>query len=253
MAVPFAVISLLLVFVASLLIIRIGTIALVMTGVSEEVASFQAASAFSGAGFTTDETEQTISSPQRRKIVHLLIVSGGIGVVSAIASLVLSFSPTAGTTTLRFVYLVIGAVVIVSFARSRWFNRLLSPFLRQILTETTTLNVREYAHLLELREGYRVSELTVSEGGWLSHESLRDLHLSAEGVVTLGINRHDGSYVSPPDPDSVLHPGDVLVVYGKKHRVTELAKRTGGDETAHEEAIEEHEQDTEDGELPSYS
>ena len=63
MAVPFAVISLLFMFVASLLIIRTGTIALVMTGVSEEVASFQAASAFSGAGFTTKETEQTISTP----------------------------------------------------------------------------------------------------------------------------------------------------------------------------------------------
>ena len=226
MAVPFAVISLLLVFVASLLIIRTGTIALVMTGVSEEVASFQAASAFSGAGFTTEETEQTISTPQRRKIVNLLIVSGGIGVVSAIASLVLSVSPSEGTTVFRFLYLVGGTVIIVLFARSRWFKRLLSPVLRQILTETTTLNIHEYAHLLELREGYRVSELTVSEDGWLSHESLHDLHLADEGVVVLGVTRQDGSYTSPPDPDALLSPGDVLTVYGQKHRLTELSTRS---------------------------
>lgn len=46
MAVSFEIITVLLVFMISLLIIRTVTIALVMTGVPEEVASFQAASAF---------------------------------------------------------------------------------------------------------------------------------------------------------------------------------------------------------------
>lgn len=126
MAVPFAVISLLLVFVASLLIIRTGTIALVMTGLSKEVASFQAASAFSGAGFTTEEAERTISTPQRRRIVNILIKAGSIGIVTAITSLVLSFSRANGSAIPRFSSLLIGTVVIVLFARSRWFDRLLS-------------------------------------------------------------------------------------------------------------------------------
>lgn len=216
MAVPFAVITLLLVFVISLLIIRTGTIALVMTGMSEEVASFQAASAFSGAGFTTDEAEQIVSSPQRRRIVNLLIRSGSIGIVTAIASLVLSFTGSKRSALPHFSYLVIGTVVIVLFIRSQWFNRVLSPALGRLLTRTTTLNVNDYAHQLELREGYRITALTVSENGWLSHESLRNLRLAAEGVVVLGINREDGSYASPPDPDAPLRPGDVLIVYGQK-------------------------------------
>jgi hypothetical protein len=253
MAVPFAVITVLLVFVVSLLIIRIGTIALVMTGLSEEVASFQAASAFSGAGFTTDEAERTISTPQRRHIIGLLIRIGSIGIVTAIASLVLSFSRANSGAAPRISYLIIGTIVIVLFTQSQWFNRLLSPALRQLLTETTTLNLNKYAHLLELREGYRVAELTVRDDGWLTHASLRDLHLSAEGVVVLGINRQHGAYVSPPDPDTRLHPGDVLVVYGQKHRLTELSRRSDNDETAHEEAVEEHTQDTDGTEHPSYS
>jgi hypothetical protein len=248
MAVPFAVITLLLVFVASVLIIRTGTIALVMTGVSEEVASFQAASAFSGAGFTTGEAERAISTPQRRQIINLLIRAGSIGIVTAIASLVLSFSRTSGGAAPRFLYLLIGAIVIVLFARSRWFNRLLSPVLRRILTQTTTLNVLEYAHLLELQEGYRVSEFTVKNDGWLTHESLRDLDLFAEGVVVLGIHRQVGTYVSPPDPNIIPHPGDVLIVYGQKHRVTELSMRSDDDDTAHEEAVEDHQQVTEGAE-----
>ncbi|HET7324384.1 MAG TPA: TrkA C-terminal domain-containing protein [Halococcus sp.] len=242
MAVPFAIITLLLVFVVSVLLIRTGTIALVMTGVSEEVASFQAASAFSGAGFTTGEAERAISTPQRRRIVNLLIRAGSIGIVTAIASLVLSFSRTSGSAAPRFLYLVIGTVVIVLFAQSRWFNRLLSPVLRRLLSQTTTLNVPEYAHLLELQEGYRVAEIIVTEDGWLTHESLRDLHLFAEGVVVLGIHRQDGTYVSPPDPGDIFHPGDTLIVYGQKHRVMELSKRSNDDETAREEAVEDHQQ-----------
>lgn len=252
MTIPFAVITVLLVFVVSLLIIRTGTIALVMTGLPEDVASFQAASAFSGAGFTTGEAERTVSAPQRRRIITLLIVAGSIGIVTAITSLVLSFSRTSGAAVPRFSYLIIGTGVIVVFARSRWFNRLLSPILGRILTETTTLNVREYAHLLELYEGYRVAELAVMEDGWLTHESLRDLDLFAEGIVVLGINRHHGGFVSPPDPDAVFNPGDVLIVYGKKHRLEELAKRSDADETAHEEAVEDHQHVTEEPEFSSY-
>jgi hypothetical protein len=194
MAVPFAVITLLLVLVVSLLIIHTGTIALAMTGMSEDVASFQAASAFSGAGFTTDEAEQVVSHPQRRRIVKLLMRAGSVGVVTAIASLVLSFSRSKGSALPKFSSLVVGTVVIVLFLRSQWFKRGLSPALGRLLTETTTLNRNEYAHLLDLREGYRVSELTVGEDGWLSHESLRDLHPADEGVVVLGITRQDGAY-----------------------------------------------------------
>ena len=253
MAVPFAVISLLLVLVVSLLIIRTGTIALVMTGMSEEIASFHAASAFSGAGFTTDEAEQVVSSPQRRHIVKLLMRAGSVGVVTAIASLVLSFSRTEGSALPRFSSLVVGTVIIVLFLRSRWFKRGLSPVLGRLLSETTTLDRNDYAHLLDLREGYRVSELTVNEDGWLSHESLRELQLADEEVVVLGVTHQDESYTSPPDPDAVLSPGDVLTVYGHQDRLTELSTRSEDDETAHEKAIEEHAKNSKEAEFPSHS
>ncbi|HET7324215.1 MAG TPA: TrkA C-terminal domain-containing protein, partial [Halococcus sp.] len=129
----------------------------------------------------------------------------------------------------------------------------LSPALGRLLTETTTLNRNEYAHLLDLREGYRVSELTVSEDGWLTHESLRDLRPADEGVVVLGITHQDGLYASPPDPDTLLSPGDVLTVYGHQDRLRELSTRSDNDETAHERAIEEHAQNSEEAEFPSHS
>lgn len=51
MAAAYPIVSLLVIFALSLLIIRIGSVGLGMTGLSQEVASFQAASAFTGAGY----------------------------------------------------------------------------------------------------------------------------------------------------------------------------------------------------------
>lgn len=63
----YRILSVLLIFALSLLIVRIGSIAFRMTGLSPDVASFQSVSAFSGAGYTTEEAEQTVSMPKRRK------------------------------------------------------------------------------------------------------------------------------------------------------------------------------------------
>src|SRR5699024_2983848 len=188
-----------------------------------------------------------------RRIVKLLMRAGSVGVVTAIASLVLSFSRSQGSALPRFSTLVVGTAVIVLFLRSRWFKRGLSPALGRILTETTTLERNEYAHLLELREGYRVSELTVSDDGWLCHGSLRDLRPADEGVIVLGITHRDGSYTSPPDPDAPLSSGDVLTVYGKQARLTELATRSDNDDIAHEQAVEEHAHDSDETDFPSRS
>lgn len=105
----YAAISLLVVLAFSLLLIRTGTIALVMTGLSRDRASFQSVPAFSGVGFTAEEAEDVMSTPARRRIIRTLILLGNVGIVTGIATLVLSFSGSgSGSGIFRFVYLVIG-------------------------------------------------------------------------------------------------------------------------------------------------
>ena len=253
MATPIAIITLLLVAAVSLLIIRTGAIALVMTGMAREIASFQASSAFSGAGFTTDEAERALATPQRRAIVKTLIRAGSIGIVTSVASLALWFTQVNTFAGPQVAYLVVGAVVLGLFARSRWFNRLITPGIEWALNRTTALEFNDYTHLLEFREGYRIAELETEDNDWLAGGSLGSLDLDAEGVMILGINRRDGSYISPPDPDYTLQSGDTLTAYGKKDRLVELSERTEDDERAHTEAIEDHELNTEEGEFPTYS
>ena len=71
----FALISLLVVIVVSIIIIRIGAVALEMTGLSKETATFQAQSAFSGTGFTTSESEYSDGFFLQRIICLPLIIA----------------------------------------------------------------------------------------------------------------------------------------------------------------------------------
>ena len=77
-------ISLMIIILFSIIVVRIGTVALEMTGLSREVARFQAQSAFTGTGFTTAESEHVVSHPARRRIIRILIFIGNAGVISAI-------------------------------------------------------------------------------------------------------------------------------------------------------------------------
>jgi hypothetical protein len=55
----------------SLIITRIATTALSLTGLSWEAARFQARSAFTGTGFTTTEAERVVDHPVRA-LVHIV-------------------------------------------------------------------------------------------------------------------------------------------------------------------------------------
>lgn len=104
-----AILSLLVVVVLSILVTRVATIALTHTGLSREAARSQARSAFTGAGFTTSESERVLSHPVRRRIVMLLMLLGNAGFVTAVSTLILTFvSPGGGALGVKVVALVAG-------------------------------------------------------------------------------------------------------------------------------------------------
>ena len=92
-----AIFTLLIVLGLSMVIVRVATVALVHTGLGRETARFQARSAFTGAGFTTGESEQVVGHPVRRRIVMWLMLVGNVGIATAMASLLLSFIDMKGT------------------------------------------------------------------------------------------------------------------------------------------------------------
>lgn len=240
-----SVMSLLLVIALSMLVIKIGSIALLMTGLSEEVAKFQSLSAFSGTGFTTTESESILKVPIRRKIISVLIRLGSVGVVTSISTLLLSFLGAGAATTERLLVLAVGVVVLLLLARNKTFNRLLNPLIERMLSRYTVLDLRDYVSLLHLQEDYRIAEIDIREHNWLANRTIEDLNLIDEGILVLGVKRSGEEYVGVPPIDLKLRPRDLLVLYGRKKRLKELSTRGSGNKEAHRKAMDQNKREVE--------
>ncbi|HMB73251.1 MAG TPA: TrkA C-terminal domain-containing protein [Gammaproteobacteria bacterium] len=239
-----AVISLLLILVLSVVITRVSTIALMHTGLSLETARFQARSAFTGAGFTTNESERIVTHPVRRRIIMALMMVGNAGLVTAVASLMLTFigDQTALGTGMRITLIVVGVTALWSLTMSQWVEQKLSMAIEWALRRYTQMDVQDYAALMHIADDYRISELAVSASDWLCDKSLRDSNLRNEGLIVLGIERPDGSYLGAPQPDTVIEARDRLLIYGRAKNLEELDKRrrdAQGD-LEHEKAVAQH-------------
>lgn len=223
-----AIISLLTVIMLSILVTRVATIALIHTGMTREAARFQARSAFTGAGFTTRESEQIVNHPVRRRIAMLLMLMGNAGIVTAVSSLILTFvgPREAEALSAKLLLLFGGLAILLFFANSAWVDRHLSRIIDRLLRRYTRLDVRDYASLMHLAGDYRLVELHVGADDWLANRTLKDAELRDEGLVVLGIRRDDGTYIGGPKGDSLIRPDDTLLVYGRIASVEELDCRS---------------------------
>lgn len=238
------VISLLVVLTLGLLITRIATVALTFTGLSRDLAHFQARSAFVGVGFTTSESERVLDHPVRRRIVMLLMLMGNVGFVAAVSSLIPIFlsSGEGGVPLLsKLVWLVCGLFLLWAISISKWVDGQLSRIIAWALKRWTRLDVWDYPSLLHLSAGYTVSELKVEPGAWVAGKSLAELRLGDEGVQVLGIRRASGGYLGAPIGETYIRKGDTLVIYGQMEHLAELDHRSAGatGDVAHEQRIEE--------------
>ncbi len=234
-----ALISLFIAIILSALVTRIATVALGLTGLSHEVARFQSLSAFSGVGFTTSESEHIVNHPARRRILILVIRLGNIGVVTVISSLVLTFvNASSATQTIRLILLITGLVILFLLARSDWLDTHLSNLIQTILRRYTDLEVRDYASLLGIQDGYRLAEIDVQADSWLDDKTLAEANVMAEGIMVVGIYRPNGNYVGVPQGETRIHAKDRLVVYGHEEALSQISHRLRGHEgdEAHREA-----------------
>lgn len=241
---------LLAVVTLGLIIMRIATVALMLTGVSHELARFQARSAFTGCGFTTRESESIAQHPVRRRIVMVLMLLGNGTVVMAITALVPVFVNTKGSPTNVFAnlfWLALGLAVLWLVASSKWLDRRMTRIIGWALTRFSRMAVYDFSGLLHLSEGYSVSETVVGPEDWVTGKNLIELRLADEGVQVLGIQRADGTFIGTPTGKTYIRSGDKLLLYGRVEHIAELKQRpadTAGDK-AHEERIREHRRDLE--------
>lgn len=236
----FAITALLLVLAISLLITRVGTVILTASGMSRECARFQARSAFTGAGFTTSESEHVVNHPLRRRVVGTLMLLGNAGIVATASSAILGFRGGAfGSHWWRLLELVTGLLALVFVSRSSWVDRQLTAAISYVVRRYTDLPTRDVASLLDMSGDYAVSELAIKPADWVAGRSLADLALRDEGVVVLALNRADGLHLPTPTGRTVVAPGDVLTAYGRGELLRELDDRPAGPDgdLAHRAAV----------------
>lgn len=227
--------------VLSLLVTRIAALALMLTGLSRDAARFQARSAFTGSGFTTSESESVINHPVRRQIIMMLMLLGNVGIATVVATVMLSMLQTAGAEQWwwNVGVFVAGLGALLLMARSRWVEHHLNRAIAFGLKRWTKLDVTDYVALLQLQNGYAVTEMQVEPEDWLAGKTLIEAALPAEGVLILGIQRSGGDYIGAPRGGDEIRAGDTLILYAPTHRLEELDQRTQGygGERAHSEAV----------------
>ena len=240
-----AIITLLVTLAVSVLVCRIAEMALTLTGLSREAARFQARSAFSGVGYTTTESESIVNHPVRRRIAMTLMLIGNVGLATVGASLMVSMLDARNNQDwlLNLGLFSGGLLILLLLSQSKWVERRLNTVITWSLRHFTDLDVRDYVAILNLEEGYAVTELRVDPGDWLAGSTLIELNLPREGVLVLGVHCADVKcYLGTPTATSKIKVGDVLVLYGRIDRLTELDQRRAGSkgDAAHQQAIREH-------------
>lgn len=242
------IISLFMVVALSMLVTRVATIALTHTGLSRESARFQARSALTGAGFTTTESEKVVNHPVRRRIVMILMLVGNAGIVTGMASLMLTFVHGSGGgwlfLALKILLISVSLVLLWLIATSAWVDKHLSVLIERGLNRYTRLNVRDYESLMQLAGDYRLVELGISEKDWLAGKRLAEADLRSEGLIVLAVNHANGEFVGVPQGDTRINAEDTLVLYGHLDSIKALDKRRRSHlaEQSHREATLKHEQ-----------
>ncbi len=123
-----AALSIVILFSISSTIVRVAAVFLEHTGLSREISRVQAMSALSGTGFTTSESELILQTPERRKILTVLIITGSIGLASVVATLVVGAFGIEETAS--GVLMQIAAIVLaIAFVRYVLFSSIVDEFI----------------------------------------------------------------------------------------------------------------------------
>lgn len=212
-----AAITLLMILTFSVLVVRTAAVALRLTGMPVDVARFQARSAFTGAGFTTSESEAVVNHPIRRRLIGLLMLMGNMGLVTVLATFIVSFVATENSMAAmsRQLYWLLGAIALLWFiALNPVADRLMCQSIGWLLQRTTSLAQRGPTALLQVTNGYSVAEHAVVSGNGFDGATLSDVCSRDRRLVILGIEHGDGSYSSAPECGTRLVTGDSIVLYG---------------------------------------
>jgi len=221
----YAVATFLVVAILSMAFTRLAAGALIATGLPPDVASFQARSAFSGAGFTTTEAENVVNDPDRRKIIGITMFVGNLGTPTLVVTVLVGFlAPGPGNTAERAMVTISGLVLAVMLVANRPMQRwLVKVGHREARRRLLPRLDKQMVELLAVGDDFVVGSVQVMAGPGPTVRSLRSIDDALPAVRVLGVQQPEGFFGTPP-VDVELAAGDSIIVYGRRSDLQNLAE-----------------------------
>jgi len=205
----------LLVVVLSFLVVRAGAIALMMTGMDQQKANFQALSAFTRTGFTTREAELVVNHPQRRRIITWLIIIGNAGFVAVIITATSSIVASRGyTLAIILAVLFLGIYIVYRLARYTPLVRRWERFVENRLIKSPIVEEATTEDLLHLTEDYGLVRVIIKKDSPFVGYTLAEAYAPDSKLRLLGVER-GRKWIPLPQSQEIINEGDRLVLYGE--------------------------------------
>lgn len=219
----YAVATFLVVAILSMAFTQLASGALIATGLPPDVATFQARSAFSGAGFTTTEAENVVNHPGRRKIIGITMFVGNLGTPTLVVTVLVGFlAPGPGNTTERTLVTLSGLVLAVMLIVNRPMQRALAKVGQRQARQRLLPHLDSHMiELLAFGDDYAVGSVRVTDGPGPTVRSLRGIDEALPALRVLGVQQEDGYFGTPP-VDIKLGADDRIIVYGRRSDLEEL-------------------------------
>jgi len=218
------IIPALAIIIVSALVVKIAAIALKLTGLNDKTAHFQALSAFTRTGFTTNDSELIMKYDKRRRIIMTLMVLGNAGWIGVVTTLVVSFTKsTAFQIPFQLILLIFGLFIIYKIASHKGWTRKFTKHIEKKLLLRERLEKKRIEEILHLAEGFSIVEINIPEKSKDIGKKLASASLREKGILVLAIERDDGVIPAPKGSD-VLKPRDILICYGKLKSFRDIMK-----------------------------
>jgi len=221
----YAVATFLVVAVLSMAFTRLAAGALIATGLPPDVASFQARSAFSGAGFTTTEAENVVNNPDSRKIISTTMFVGNLGTPTLVVTVLVGFlAPGPGNTVERVMVAISGLVLAVLLVTNRPMKRwLVKVGQREAQRRLLPRLDNQVVELRAVGDDFVVGTVQVVAGTDSTVQSLRSIDDALPAVRVLGVQQSEGFFGTPP-VDLELAAGDKIIAYGLRSDLQNLVE-----------------------------
>ena len=155
--------ALLFLLTVTLVIVRVASVALLLTGLPQPVVRFQATSALTGTGFTTSEAEGTMHHPVRRRILTMLMFAGHLGLLSLSSTVIVAMTSAQGSygAFIQAVAMLSAVGVICALATSKTLDILMYNWVGRLLNRLGRVTPLPYEILYESPNGYQLGEHVV--------------------------------------------------------------------------------------------